>query len=81
MQTELQSLQNAANDLGIVVNEVYQQDKRRTVGRYFATLNGTSVSGTWDYEQLNYFLHGWRAARKHEAKAIGNLGEAFNGFM
>jgi len=63
--TEQEALQNAANDLGIEIRIKYQEDKRRTVNRYFAMYNGTSVSPILDYEQMNYFLLGWRNAKKH----------------
>jgi len=62
MQTEIQSLQNAANDLELFVHEQYNTDKRKTVKKYFLTKNGTSVSPVLDYEQMNCFLLGWRKA-------------------
>lgn len=59
MQTELQSLQNAANVVGLTVYEKHQEDKRKTLKKYFANNGNETVSPVLDYEQLNYFLLGW----------------------
>ena len=61
---EIDFLQFAANDLGLVINERFTQDKRIKTKTYFATFNGTCVSPTLDYNQLNHFLLGWRNALK-----------------
>lgn len=63
--TELQALQNAANDLGLFVHEKFTQDKRKSIKMYFVTQNGTSVSPVFDYEDMNAFLLGWRNGAKH----------------
>lgn len=63
--TELQALQNFANDLELFVHEKFEQDKRKTTKRYFLTLNGTSVSPVLDYENMNAFLLGWLNCTKH----------------
>ena len=63
-QLEKESLQNAANDLKLIVHEKIQDDKRKTVARFFVTLNGASVSPVLDYTQMNHFLLGWRKAKK-----------------
>lgn len=60
---EIEALQNAANMVNMVVHEKYQEDKRRTTRKYFATLNGISVSPVLDYECLNYFLLGYIKAK------------------
>lgn len=57
---QLQYLQNAANDLGLTIRQKYQEDDRRTVGKYFAEHDGISISPVLNYEQLNHFLLGWR---------------------
>lgn len=62
---EIEALQNAANDLGLVIIAKFEQDKRKTIGKYFATLNGTCVSPVLDYNQLNSFLLGWRNSLKN----------------
>lgn len=59
MQTELQSLQNAADQTGLIIHEKYQDDKRKTVKKYFATKGNMSVSPTLPYMDLNHFLLGW----------------------
>ena len=59
MNTEKESLQNAANQVELLIHEKYQDDKRKTKKMYFATKNGFSVSPVLDYEQLNHFILGW----------------------
>lgn len=63
--TEIEALQNAANDLGIEIRTKYQEDRRRSINKYFAMYKGNSVSPVLDYDQMNYFLLGWRNAIKH----------------
>lgn len=65
MQTELESLQNAANDLNLTVHEKFTNDKRRTVKTYFANKGNETVSPVLDYDQLNHFLLGWHECKKH----------------
>ena len=36
---EIEALQNAGNNVGLVIHEKYQEDKRRTVNKYFAYLH------------------------------------------
>lgn len=57
---ELQYLQNAADDLGLVIYEKIHHDKRRKIGKYFAQKGVETVSPVLDYTQLNNFLLGWR---------------------
>ena len=64
MQTEIESLQNAANDLNLTIHEYYTNDKRRTAKKYFANKGNETVSPVLDYEQLNCFLLGWRKCLK-----------------
>ena len=60
IDSELQALRNAAENIpGMEVHEKPQDDKRKTVGRYFAQLGRTIVSPVLDYENMNYFLLGW----------------------
>ena len=71
MITELEALQNAADDLNLTVYEKITNDKRRTVKTYFANNGDETVSPVLDYEQLNHFLLGWRKClkqlnKKHE---------------
>lgn len=66
--SEIQALQNAVNSCaaltGMRVNEKMQNDRRRTVKYYFLSLNGTSVSPSLDYENMNHFIHGILTATK-----------------
>ena len=64
-QEKLQSLQNAADKCGLVVHEWHHLDRRKTVKHYYATKDGTSISPSLDYEQLNFFLLGYIRAAEH----------------
>lgn len=57
--TELEALNNVAQGLGLEVHKKYEQDRRKTVDKYFVSMNGTSVSPVYYYEQMNCFLNGW----------------------
>lgn len=58
--TELQALQNAAGRIGLTIHEYFEQDKRKSVQKYFATTKeGNKISPVLDYEQLNHFLLGF----------------------
>jgi len=57
---EIQSLQNLANNIGLIVKEYFFDDKRKTNKKYFAVNSkGISVSPVLSYEYLNMFLLGW----------------------
>lgn len=64
MQTELESLQNAANYFrNLEVRQYHAEDKRKTMKRYFLVINdgqkpATTISPVLDYEQLNHFILG-----------------------
>ena len=73
LNTELQALQNAGNNVGLVIHEKYQEDKRRTVNKYFATLDGISISPVLDYENLNYFILGYIKASTIINKQINSV--------
>ena len=60
----LQALQNFGDQFNMKIVENWTQDKRKTVKKYFATINGTSVSPVLTYDQLNCFLIGWCNAQK-----------------
>ena len=53
----------ARDNVGLVIHEKYQEDKRRTVNKYFATLDGISISPVLDYENLNHFILGFSKAK------------------
>lgn len=60
-QTERQRLQNASNDLELLVHEYYNAtDKRKKVKKYYVTRNGKTVSPILSYDDMNHFLLGWR---------------------
>jgi hypothetical protein len=61
---QLKALQNAANDLNLTIREFCQQDKRKTINKFYACSGNTSVSPPLDYDQLNYFLLGYRKAKQ-----------------
>lgn len=68
MQTESQSLQNALLSLnieGLELHEKWNDDKRKTVKRYFITLNGRCISPVLDFNKLNHFIFGLIAYKKH----------------
>lgn len=58
-QTEIESLQNAVDEIGLTIHEKFQDDKRKSVKKYFAQRGNETVSPVLDYEQLNHFLLGW----------------------
>lgn len=70
---EIEALQNAGNNVGLVIHEKYQEDKRRTVNKYFATLDGISISPVLDYENLNYFILGYIKASTIINKQINSV--------
>lgn len=70
MQTEIQSLQNAANDLELFVHHKFNEDKRKTVNKYFLTKNGKCVSPVLPYTEMNCFLLGWRNCIVNDIKEI-----------
>lgn len=65
---EIQSLQNFGDALNLQIHEKFSEDKRKTVKKYFATLNGISVSPVLDYEQLNCFMIGWKKGSEEAKK-------------
>ena len=60
----LKSLQIAAENAGLTVYEYFNEDKRKTVQKYFVRHHGVSVSPVLDYENLNHFILGWIKAKK-----------------
>ena len=58
--TEQEALQNAANNIGLIIKEWYFEDKRKTGKKYFAiNSKGQTLSPVLSYEHLNMFLLGW----------------------
>lgn len=69
---ELEALQNFANSINrlmpeakpLQVVEYPQQDKRKTINKFFLSQDKIIVSGVLDYEQMNHFLLGYLRAVK-----------------
>lgn len=64
MTTEIQYLQNFADECGLQIHEKYPDDRRKTIKKYFAQLGAETVSPVLDYEQMNCFLNGWFKCQK-----------------
>jgi len=67
MKNEIESLQNAADTIGLVVHGRLEQDKRRTVKMYYAKKDKLSVSPMLNYDKMNHFLLGWINANKYQS--------------
>ena len=67
MNAEIEALQNSADGLRIFmrIKEYFENDRRRTVKKYVAVINKTSVSPPLNYDKLNYFLLGWHKSKKY----------------
>ena len=64
---EIQALRNALTVSEIENMEVHEQltqDKRKSIGKYFLTINKTSISPVLNYEQMNHFILGFNRAYK-----------------
>jgi ABC-type transporter MlaC component len=63
--SQLIALQNMADASRayIVIHVKSEQDKRRKVPKYFATISATSISPVLDYTGMNLFLLGYLKAR------------------
>lgn len=64
--TELESLQNAAQNIGMGFNihEYQNSDKRKTVKLYYLQFDGITSSPCLDYDNMNHFLLGFLKAKK-----------------
>lgn len=62
--TELEALQNAANVIGLQVKEYIQNDKRKSIKKYFLLNDIGTVSPVLDYENMNHFILGWINCKK-----------------
>lgn len=61
-ESELNSLQNFATQLGLTVSKVTHYRNSRPKIRYVAIKNSDEISPMLDYNQLNHFLLGYNAA-------------------
>lgn len=58
--TALHNCLNHYNLTGYQIHEYFQQDKRRTKQMYFLTdEKGVSLTGHWEYLELNHFIMGY----------------------
>lgn len=65
--THLEALTNAVKSTdvaGLKVYENYSEDKRKTVKKFFLTLNGISISPILNYDNMNHFILGFSKAKK-----------------
>mgnify|MGYP000054711826 CR=1 FL=1 len=68
-QEKAQSLQNAANNLGLFVHIKHETDKRKKTPLFFLTQNGVSISPVLDYSNMNHFILGYsKAVKSYESK-------------
>lgn len=64
-ETELQSLQNFADNFGLTVKKRIDQDKRKKT-KYWLIKNSLVVSNSFTYNEMNIFLLGIQRAKKFE---------------
>lgn len=77
--SERMTLQNAANNIECYVHIKKDEDKRKTVNKYFLTRNGETVSPDLDYNQMNHFILGWLEGQK--LKTVKNFLKPKNYFL
>ena len=59
--TQLEALNNAVASMNLEELEVHQyiqHDNRKKIGKFFLRLNGTSISPTLNYDNMNHFILG-----------------------
>jgi len=67
IQNELESLNNAVVSMnleGLEVLQYIQHDNRKKVGKFYLRLNGTYISPTLNYNNMNHFLLGMTKMKK-----------------
>ena len=65
--TQLEALNNALvsmNLKGLEVRQYIQHDNRKKIGKFFLILNGTSISPTLNYDNMNHFILGMGAMQR-----------------
>lgn len=66
---QLESLQNAANVVGLTVHQKhFYEDKRKKVPMFFVNRGNETVSPVLDYECLNNFIFGWITCKRKGGK-------------
>jgi hypothetical protein len=61
LQAELEALQNATMDLGLIVH-INHFDYCRKKPKFYVQLGIESISPVLDYDKMNHFLLGYRRA-------------------
>lgn len=64
--TELEALQNHLKSIelnGLEIFLHFQEDKRKTISKYYLCLSGATISPRLDYDQMNHFLLGFNKAK------------------
>lgn len=59
--TQLEALNKAVVNMnleGLEVRKYIQHDNRKKIGKFFLILNGTSISPTLNYDNMNNFILG-----------------------
>lgn len=66
---QLESLQNAADVIGLKVHQKhFYEDKRKKVPMFFLNRGNETVSPVLDYEGLNNFIFGWITCKRKGGK-------------
>ena len=58
---QLEALNNAVVSMnleGLEVRQYIQHDNRKKIGKFFLILNGTSISPTFNYDNMIHFILG-----------------------
>lgn len=58
-QDQAQSLQNAADKIGLFIHIKHNTDKRKKKPLFFLSKNGVSISPVLDYLNMNHFILGY----------------------
>lgn len=61
-QKQIEALQNMAHGTGLTIHQKFPDDKRKTIGVYFAQSGTKTVSPALKFNELNMFLLGYRKA-------------------
>lgn len=66
---QLESLQNAANVVGLTVHQKhFYEDKRKKVPMFFLNRGKETVSPVLDYSNLTHFILGWIKCKQNGGK-------------
>jgi len=68
MNKELEALQNALNCIqapNLSIHEYIENDKRKTIKKYYINRGGATISPKCEYDKMNHFLAGMIASQKY----------------